>query len=45
MTFDEAMQVILSSEVDNPLRSLLELAVQGTSVRCPSRDIIEVVAD
>ncbi len=29
MTFDEALQVILSSGGDNPLRSLLELAVQS----------------
>ena len=29
MTFEEALQVILSSEGDNPLRAMLELAAQG----------------
>ena len=29
MTFEEALQVILSSEGDNPLRQMLELATQG----------------
>ena len=29
MTFEEALQVILSSEGDNPLRQMLELAAQG----------------
>lgn len=29
MTFEEALQVIMSSDGDNPLRSLLEIACQG----------------
>jgi transposase-like protein len=37
MTFEEALQVILSTEGDNPLRQMLELAVQG-ALECEMSD-------